>query len=949
MTLFLPTRREPFWKVHKNFIESKAEPKSGRCTRRRLILSQSLILLISLVIASSFILLISTRSAFETSSARSNETNGISINKRQRLAGCSTIPENERFDCHPEDGASELSCTDRGCCWSPTKRRYSQRLRKLPLDVPYCYYPQDWSIYKAANKTPNNPMFYENCGKSFYKKDIRLIRMDVYYIEGSIIRVKIVDALDKRYEPHIPIERESLPGNTANLKYSIEKSSRAPGFSIKSTSDDTVLLDSSIGGGFIFADQFLQISFRLNEGSVVYGLGEHRNRLRLSTKWQSQTFFNKDQPPTENANLYGSHPFALVMAKPGQYFGLLFLNSNAMDVILQPTPAITYRSIGGIFDFYSFMGPSPSQVIEQYSRVIGKPFMPPYWSLGFHLCRFGYGTLDETIRVWNRTRAAGIPFDTQWNDLDYMKENNDFTYNTDKFGKLPEFVEHLHEIGMHYVPLIDAAISGSEANGSYRPYDEGIRRDIFIKEANSTLPFKGKVWNTRSSVWPDFTNPAALDYWHDMMNDMWRMFPYDGAWIDMNEPSNFYNGKINGCENNDRDNPIYVPRVVGDVLATKTLCMNAQHYLGSHYNIHNTYGTSEAVATNRALTKIRGLRPFVISRSTWVGHGFYAGHWSGDIYSSWHDMKMSVAQLLNFGFFQIPMMGADICGFDGNTTEALCNRWSQLGAFYPFSRNHNSDDTIEQDPVAMGQLVVESTRKALTVRYRLLPHLYTLFFRAHAFGETVARPLFFEFSNDSATWDLDTQFLWGNSLMIVPVLEEGATRVTAYVPKGTWYDFYEKKRILSRGENYTLEAPLDTIPLLVRGGYILPAQTPSKTTTESRENPFELLIASDDLGLAEGELYWDDGDSLDATEKKNYRWLRFNLVNRTVSCIQAKPGKYAGKMTLGKVEVLGVVEPVTEVFVNDKKTRFIYDEARSYLTVQDLEVDLAHKMRLSWI
>lgn len=87
------------------------------------------------------------------------------------------------------------------------------------------------------------------------------------------------------------------------------------------------------------------------------------------------------------------------------------------------------------------------------------------------------------------------------------------------------------KIGMHYVPLIDAAISGSEVNGSYRPYDEGIRRDIFIKEADSNAPFKGKVWNTKSSVWPDFTNPAALDYWQDMMGDMWRMFPYDGAWI----------------------------------------------------------------------------------------------------------------------------------------------------------------------------------------------------------------------------------------------------------------------------------------------------------------------------------------------------------------------------------------------------------------------------------
>lgn len=89
-------------------------------------------------------------------------------------------------------------------------------------------------------------------------------------------------------------------------------------------------------------------------------------------------------------------------------------------------------------------------------------------------------------------------------------------------------------------------------------------------------------------------------------------------------------------------------------------------------------------------------------------------------------------------------MGADICGFNGNTTTALCNRWMQLGAFYPFSRNHNTDDGIDQDPVALGDLVVKSSKKALAVRYSLLSYLYTLFWEAHSSGTTVARPLFFE-------------------------------------------------------------------------------------------------------------------------------------------------------------------------------------------------------------
>ena len=163
------------------------------------------------------------------------------------------------------------------------------------------------------------------------------------------------------------------------------------------------------------------------------------------------------------------------------------------------------------------------------------------------------------------------------------------------------------------------------------------------------------------------------------------------------------------------------------------------------------------------------------------------------------------------------MVGADICGFNGNTTAALCQRWMELGAFYPFARNHNTDDAIDQDPVALGPAVVEASRKALTARYRLLPFLYTLFWHAHVEGTPVARPLFMEFPLDRQTLSIDTQFLWGSALMIVPVLTEATDKVEAYLPGGLWYDFYDLQ-LASKGNRWTvLAAPLDTIPLLLRG------------------------------------------------------------------------------------------------------------------------------------
>ncbi|XP_011503322.1 PREDICTED: lysosomal alpha-glucosidase-like [Ceratosolen solmsi marchali] len=854
-----------------------------------------------------------------------------------------------RFDCHPESGASQLNCIQRRCCWHPL-HQFDYK-KQVHLNVPYCYYPKNWSLYEYENFTKHGndfSAFLHLKQNSFYKEDLLFIKYESIRVDNTILRMKIFNPSEKRYEPPLPIRINSEANlkKTVYAQYELKTDEYIPGFQVIRASDKQVLFNSIGIGGFIFANQFLQISSTLPSHNL-YGLGEHRSNLRLNTNWQKFTLFNADQPPTENANLYGSHPFYMILEQTGKAHGVLFLNSNAMDIILQPAPAITFKSIGGIFDIYFFIGPTPADVLKQYSKIIGKPFLPPYWSLGFHLCRFGYGSLNNTKAVLKRTRDALIPFDTQWNDLDYMDKRNDFTYDKTKFKGLPNFIKEIHIAGMHYIPLIDAGISASEKKGTYIPYDEGVRRGIFIYNANDTLPFKGKVWNFGSTTWPDFTNPESKLYYTEMMNDLHKSFEYDGAWIDMNEPSNFYNGYINGCIPNSLDNPPYLPGIVGNLLSRKTICMNAKQYLGFHYNLHNIYGTSQAMVVNYALKKIRNKRPFIISRSTWIGHGSYAGHWTGDVYSSWHDLRMSIPQILVFNLFQIPMVGADICGFDGNTTMALCNRWMQLGAFYPFSRNHNSDDTIEQDPVAMGKIVIMSSKKALRMRYYLLPYLYSLFYRAHLYAETVARPLFVEFYDDPNTFNIDTQFLWGSCLLIAPVLSEGKTEVYAYIPKGIWYNIYTIEILSSNGQNYTLDAPIDTIPVLIYGGCILPVQEPSISTTLSRQKPYGLLVALNEKESAKGELYWDDGDSLDSIEKKQYILFKFEVINNELKSTIIE-GSYNKYMKLGKIIIMGVSKVVKQVFFNKKEIVFRYDKEKFNLEINNLLVDFKKNFILNW-
>uniref|UniRef100_K7E8Y7 Uncharacterized protein n=1 Tax=Ornithorhynchus anatinus TaxID=9258 RepID=K7E8Y7_ORNAN len=135
-------------------------------------------------------------------------------------------------------------------------------------------------------------------------------------------------------------------------------------------------------------------------------------------------------------------------------------------------------------------------------------------------------------------------------------------------------------------------------------------------------------------------------------------------------------------------------------------------------------------------------------------------------------------------------IGADICGFNEETTYELCLRWMQLGAFYPFSRNHNAIGLKEQDPAVFGAEFAEISRSALMTRYTLLPYLYTLFYHSHVSGNTVVRGLMHEFISDPQTHAIDRAFLWGPAFMITPVLEEGARAVDVYFPEATWFNYY---------------------------------------------------------------------------------------------------------------------------------------------------------------
>ncbi|KTF89339.1 hypothetical protein cypCar_00017799 [Cyprinus carpio] len=709
---------------------------------------------------------------------------------------CSQIPEAWRFDCYPERGVvvTEEMCHARNCCFIQS----SQTKTSGRNGVPWCFYTPDYPSYELVSITDTEMgkvgKLLRN-KKTYYPKDIDALQVEVLYEEDNRLRVKITDPAEKRYE--VPIDVPVVQKKASNPSYTVDFIKEPFGLIVKRTQTGTVLLNTSIAPLF-YADQFLQMSTSL-PSRFIYGLGEHRSNFLHDVQWNTLTMWARDVPPM--------HLFGLTAP---------IYCKGSIDVALQPAPAITWRMIGGILDFYIFLGPDPSSVIAQYLDVVGKPAMPIFWALGYHLCRWGYKSSDKTWNVVKEMRNNGIPQDVQWNDIDYMDHALDFTYDTVNFSGLPELVKDLHRHDQHYVMILDPGISNSQLPGSYWPFDEGMKRGIFINDSNGDVLI-GKVW-PGLTAFPDFSNPDTHEWWYQNLKRFHEKVPFDGVWIDMNEPSNFFDGSLNGCPDNELENPPYTPGILGGTLKAKTVCASARQKISTHYNIHSLYGLMEAKATESALRKITDKRPFVISRSTFPSQGKYSGHWLGDNRSQWKDLATSIPGMLTFNILGIPLIGADICGFGGSTTEELCVRWTQLGAFYPFSRNHNSIDE----------------------------------------------------------------------------------------------------------------------------------QRPNTTLWVSSSQPLHLIVSLSEDGLAKGDLFWDDGETLDTYEKDQYAYIYFTVQQNTMTSEVLHNHEEATYITVETVSFYGVKTEPENITVNSQEAAFTYHN-NQVLTVRDLGLNLSHNFTISWM
>ena len=595
-----------------------------------------------------------------------------------------------------------------------------------------------------------------------------------------------------------------------------------------------------------------------------FGLGDKTGGF--DRREQAYTLWNTDVGPQESVDpLYKAIPFFLAINGTRSY-GIFLDNTwrTWFDFGKHARDAYAFGAEGGPLDYYFIYGPTPKQVVEGYAYLTGKPPLPPLWALGFQQSRYTYTPESKLREITTRLRNDRIPCDVVYLDIDYQDRNRPFTVDAKTFPNFPGLVSDLRKQHFHLVNITDLHIAHAPNQG-YAPYDTGHAGDHFVKNPDGS-EFVGIVW-PGPAVFPDFTRAQSREWWGGLYQDFVKQ-GVAGFWNDMNEPSVFDGpGKTMPLDN--------VHRIEEPGFAART---------ATHSEIHNIVGLENARATYEGLLKLRpDERPFVLTRATYAGGQRYGFTWTGDNFATWNHLRLATQMVLNLGLSGISFVGADVGGFNGTPSSDLLTRWVEVAAFSPFYRDHSNKDSLPHELWINGPEQETIRRRYVETRYRLLPYIYSLADESSRTGLPMMRPIFLEypeiFAPSAPGFDhWDTEFLLGRTLLIAP--QPFGEMVDDYVvsfPPGAWFDFWTGEKmpapplapsivdIASAKPGTKFPEPrkvhpkLDTMPVYVRGGSVLPMQPLIQNTEETPRGPLELRVyPGADCG---GTIYLDDGHS----------------------------------------------------------------------------------------
>jgi alpha-D-xyloside xylohydrolase len=549
--------------------------------------------------------------------------------------------------------------------------------------------------------------------------------------------------------------------------------------------------------------------------------GNFQNKLRLSVN-------GVEIIDIKNIWVAGSASAKIHLAANTTYKVMAETGGNTKLSMRAPSDTVAFRSeTGEAVDYYFIYGPEPSQVIVQYREFTGAAPLLPRWAYGFWQCRERYSSQQQLLDTAAEFRKRKIPVDVLVQDWQYWGKYgwNAMRFDEHDYPDPAQMITQLHQEDIHLVASVWAKFGAETA------VDQDMKKEHLLLPSKVDPREPGETQEKED--WADLFNPSAQKlFWSELNRGLFQE-GLDGWWLDASEPE-------------------------GDQLK------GAMTYLGPGESVRNAYPLYETTAVyegQRAATDKK--RVVILTRSAFTGQQRNGSiSWSGDVSANWETLRRQIPAGLSFGMSGFPYWTTDIGGFfrpvDQYTSpeyHELLIRWFEFGALCPIFRIHGYKSETELWKYG------HETEKILTqydeLRYRLLPYIYSAAWGVTSRGEILMKALPFVYPNDPALRDISDQFLFGDSLLVNPVAERGATSRSVALPAGSdWVDFWTGQTHRG-GETITADAPLDRMPILVKAGSIVPLGPIVQSASEPEE-PLEIRIYGGKD--ADFQLYEDGGD-----------------------------------------------------------------------------------------
>ena len=593
--------------------------------------------------------------------------------------------------------------------------------------------------------------------------------------------------------------------------------------------------------GNIVVDETEKIEFNLTEDEVLFGGGARA--LGMNRRGYRLPLYNRAQYGYEtHAELMN---FTIPLVISSKKYMIHFDNApiGYLDLDSNKDNSLTYETISGRKTYQIIVGDSWEDLIDNYTDLTGKQPLPPRWTLGNFSSRFGYHSQKETEETIAKFQEENIPVDAVILDLYWFGKTvqgtmGNLEVDTDSFPDMKGMISNLKDKGVKTVLITEPFVLSNS-----KKWKEADQKQVLAKDSVGNAAKYDFYFGNTGIV--DIYKKEGKDWFWNIYKEIYDLGA-KGFWGDLGEP---------------------------EVLPSWVTFNETQ----KADEIHNIYGHDWARLIFEGYQKeFPNERPFILMRAGSSGsQRFGMIPWSGDVNRSWGGLQSQPEIALQMGMQGLGYMHSDLGGFAGaNLDDNLYTRWLQYGVFQPIYRPHAQED-VASEPVFRNEKTKKLAKKAIELRYKMLPYNYNLAFENNQQGTPLMRPIFFEEDDANLMTNSET-YLWGKDFLITPILKDSVKTKEIYFPKtANWYNFYYNEEKIEGGQTKTVKVKDKAIPTYVRGGSFILMSELVQTTDHYKADQLELHYYFDEKENTKRTFYNDDGLTANAFEKGNYEILEF--------------------------------------------------------------------------